>query len=771
MRIDFLEAANGAALCKTHEANANGKITTHPYPLVKSFNSHREEPTTIHELYQVLTKHAAQGHCALKGVLSEELVASERRGKTNPTEPTEWICLDLDFDTGFTDVEDFIRCLGPDFQDVSYIFQHSNSAGFKGTAGLRGHIYFMLASRSSPGALKEWLKELNFTTRGLANQLILAKNGHSLIWPLDISTCQNDKLIYISPPTLINLSAQVTQYFDLVVRGKDTSSFTPSPNPSKNKADLQNKIDELRKQMGLKVSKAKYKPYGDDEILTNPDPMIIADTMDQGEYVRCNIVGDNPSWGYYYEKNRPDVLRNFKGHPLVKIRDIDPTFYQGIARAKATTTRTVVPVVFRDFNTDEYYNGLYDSVGNTVDIRATASKSKIEDFLINHDIPMPEAIPDWTYEFNPTTLKVIDFTDQWANKFTPTPYLRNASTSPTATVPKNIDLILKSITADQQTYEHFLNWLAFIFQTRQKSQTAWLFSGIEGTGKGLLVSKILAPLFGERYVAQITGQNLEELFNAQLEEAIFVFVDEFNIHDAHQLERLHNKIKNIITEERITIRRMRTNAYEVHSFLNIILATNAGTAVPLSPTDRRFNIAPPQNTRLEITAQQVADIEAELKEFADFLHSYAANARLARTVLDNQARKDLIDKSYNSVDLFFNAIKTGNIDFFLEFVDRSGNTAFDITAEEYKNIIKEWAETGVDFIPRDELQRVFEILQNSRNMSATKFARMCTYHNLSSSRKRVANLVTKGYDTAFPKIKMDDYFTTQKATDKVVKIK
>lgn len=770
MLIDFLEAANGAALCKTHEADANGKITTHPYPLTKRFTSHREDVNTIQDLYRALESHANQGHCALKGVLTDHLNSEERRGKTNPTESTEWICLDLDFDTGFTDVGDFVKCLGPAFQDTSYIFQHSNSAGIKGTAGLRGHIYFRLGSRCSPGALKEWLKEVNFTTPALANQLTLAKNGHSLIWPLDISTCQNDKLIYISPPTLINLSAPVTQYFDLVVLGNDTSSFTPSPNPSKNKTDLQDKIDTLRKQQGLKVSAAKYKPYGSEEVLINPDPMIILETMDQGDYVRCNIVGDNPSWGYYYEKQNPDVLRNFKGHPLVKLRDIDPGYYQGISHQKATASRSHIPVIFRDFNSDEYYNGIYDVARDTVEIRGTASKAKLEDFLENHGIPMPESVPDWTYEFNPTTTKIIDFTDQWANKFIPTDYLKNTTISPTASVPPNIDLILRSITVDQQAYEHLLNWLAFIFQTRKKSKTAWLFSGIEGTGKGLLIDKILSPLFGDRYVARITSENLEDLFNARFEEAVFLFVDEFNIHDSRQLERLNNKIKNIITEERISIRRMRTNEYEANSYLNLIMATNAGTAIPLSPTDRRFNIAPPQNTRLEITDKQVDDIKSELTDFANYLASFAVDSLKARSVLKNQARQDLIDKSYNSVDLFFNAVKAGNIEFFLDLIDHSDNTGFDIGAEEYKKLVKYWCENGIDFIPRDELQHAYCYLQNQK-MSATKFSRMCTYHDLETMRKRVDGLITKGYKTNFPKQKMDDYFKAQQTTDKVVKIK
>lgn len=767
MFLDFLEAADGAALCKTHTADNHGNITTTPYPLTKFFNSHRVTINDLGDLFHELQNHARQGHCAIKGKLNKSLSNEERKGATSPTEATQWLCLDLDFESGFSSVDDFVNQLGPEFADTSYIFQHSNSAGIKSAPGLRGHIYFILDTPVSPRLIKEWLKEKNLTIPALSAQLSLAKNGHSLIWPLDISTCQNDKLIFIAPPVLVNCTASVTKWFTLHQKTRGTLSFTPTPNPSANKSNADKHIQQLRKAAGLPTVKAKYKQWGSETVLTNPDPMVITETRVQGDYVRVNLVGDNPSWGYYYHASNPEILYNFKGAPLVKLRDVDPTYYATL-HATAKAAQQNIPVIFRDPRADAYYNGLYDTANDTLELHMTSNVQKIDHFLQNHNIDMVDFIPDWTYEFDPTTNKVIDFNAKWANKFSPTPYLRESKKLNGATVPPTIERIIRSITTDQPTYEHFINWLAFVYQTRQKTGTAWLFSGIEGTGKGLLASQVLQPIFGERYVTRITSENLDDLFNSNFEEAIFVFVDEFNLENMHNVEKVHNKIKNLITENRITIRRMRTNPYEAPSFLNLIMATNAHAALPLSDNDRRFNIAPPQERKLVISSAEVLGIRAELPAFSVFLNSLQIDEQAAKTVIINQARADLIDRAHTSTDLFFKACREGDIEYFLDYLPYSDQTVFDVQANAYQQIIKSWVQNHATFIPADELREAFNFLQNTRT-SSSKFGRACAHHQLKQSRQRIDNRNVRGYHIPFPKIDSEKLFV-DRPSDNVVRL-
>lgn len=79
MKIIFLEA--GLPLTKTYTKTPAG-ITKTPYPFVWEFTSHEEQFNNLAQLEALLKKHAAQGHCALKGTVARPLVKESRAGST-----------------------------------------------------------------------------------------------------------------------------------------------------------------------------------------------------------------------------------------------------------------------------------------------------------------------------------------------------------------------------------------------------------------------------------------------------------------------------------------------------------------------------------------------------------------------------------------------------------------------------------------------------------------------------------------------------------------
>ena len=58
----------------------------------------------------------------------------------------------------------------------------------------------LLEDEVVPTQLKEWLLHLNLTVPILRSHIRLNKAHTVLRWPLDITACQNDKLLYIAPP-------------------------------------------------------------------------------------------------------------------------------------------------------------------------------------------------------------------------------------------------------------------------------------------------------------------------------------------------------------------------------------------------------------------------------------------------------------------------------------------------------------------------------------------------------------------------------------------
>ena len=51
--------------------------------------------------------------------------------------------------------------------------------------------------------------------------------------------------------------------------------------------------------------------------------------------------------------------------------------------------------------------------------------------------------------------------------------------------------------------------------------TAWILTGVPGTGKGIFYSHILKPLFGDEHVPMRSLQNIEEQFSLRILEENF----------------------------------------------------------------------------------------------------------------------------------------------------------------------------------------------------------------------------------------------------------
>ncbi len=199
MQLSFLEASK--PLTKSFSLR-DGELQKESYPHVLNFTSHTADVESLTQFYKQLRDHASKYHCLLKGRLNRDLTKESRRGSTAPTDSTDWLCLDLDGIKGIDSVSKFIEILPEEFQNVDYIVQYSCSMGIDPGKGLSAHIIFLLDGPYAPGLLKEWLKHINLNTPSLEDSFTVAASGVVFKWPIDISVAQNDKLIYIAPPTL-----------------------------------------------------------------------------------------------------------------------------------------------------------------------------------------------------------------------------------------------------------------------------------------------------------------------------------------------------------------------------------------------------------------------------------------------------------------------------------------------------------------------------------------------------------------------------------------
>lgn len=760
MQLVFLESSNGLRLTK-HVSTTETKS----YPNVKLVDSHHYDvPSSaegLQELSSLLRKHSAEGHCLIKGPLKRPLKNESRAGVTDRNAYVEYIVLDLDGMNvpGFTNkkqltaddvqraADTVIAQLPAAFQDVTYIAQASSSLGMKGDR-VSMHIYIALTVALPVKAVKLWLRHINYTVDMFSSQLELSVNGQALKYPLDPSVADNSKLIFIAPPDYDDNKLDPFQTVDdrlvLVERNNPTVDLAPllgevSPEAT-HQAGLKFK-DDLRKRNGLKPKKARLQTttiQGEvHDVLMNPDQMSvqIVDTTNL-PFVRCNINGGD-SGAYWFNIDDPTYMYNFKDEPVFEIEKADREFYASIfdtyEQELADRGRVSRPVALRDFYTDTYYNGLFDPNINQFDDDfplTPTQKTSIQSFMRSHGRQEPDFIPDARVVFDPCTdapAVQMEETPYYVNMYRKTDYMLNSKEAPELTygtaaqladvVPLTYKLIHHMLGSGAAETEHFINWLAYIYQTRRKSMTAWIFTGVPGTGKGLFANKILKPLFGHAHVPMKSLENIEEQFNLYMRSALFLVVDEFRMTDAHGGSlRMADKLKNQITEPTMTIRAMRANQIELPSYTNFIFLTNRPDAVKIEPGDRRYNVSPRQETKLEEALPEVIagidDLENELHTFAGALQAFNVDKRMARTCMNNAAKDEMRTVTMSVFEEFCEALQRGNLQYFLDVLDISLDDTFNssriVSAQRF---VKAWIadadKHGMSVIPVEHLRTVY----------------------------------------------------------------
>ncbi|QDP46119.1 MAG: putative primase [Prokaryotic dsDNA virus sp.] len=774
MEVVFLSAKKRLS----KEITADG---TKPYPLIKNFTSSHFDITPdkkgLNKLYKLLTEQAEAGACLHKGGLKQPLQDEPRAFMSDRNATTELLVLDID---GLRTIpgedlqamaDKIVLQLPEVFHNVSYIAQASASLGIK-KGQVSMHLFFLMDMPVHPKTLKDYLRMLNYQSEFLAEQITLSANGQSLSYILDPSVADNSKLIYIAPPKFDGVEDPYPKgRFIKVDRGSpilEISSSLIGVNPEKVHSLGLHIKDNLRKKNNLPKKTGKVSTVNVSgemqEVLQNPDKMTIQISRVSEPFVNCNVNGGD-SGAYYFLLTNPHYMFNFKGEPVWEIEKADPDFYKSIFEIfadKIDADTKKKPLVLRDFYTDTYYNGVFDETKQQFSDEyplTPTNKSSVNDFLKSHGRPSMDFVPDARVIFDPSSDKGVqlDEVPYYVNLFRRTSYMLQAEKNVKElsygeaiqiqkVAPNFHKLVMHILGNGKPEFEHFINWLAYIYQNKRKAMTAWIFTGIPGTGKGLFVHKVLKPLFGELQTPMRSLENIEEQFNLYMRTALFLIVDEFRMADSGHVGKMADKLKHQITEPTLTIRAMRTNQIELPSFTNFIFLTNRADAVKIEDSDRRYNVAPRQEQKIEQVHPELLEnlsaLEKELYIISGVLEKFKVDARMAHTALENDAKKEMKEVSMSILEEFANAIRIRNLEYFTEILDIPLTNTFDAggisTAQRY---VKEWIATmgHETIIPLSHFKVVYDVMTDSRNtLSQRDFSKRMTRLNIKTARKRIS---------------------------------
>ncbi|MDH2290023.1 DUF5906 domain-containing protein [Cobetia sp. 10Alg 146] len=759
-------------------------LTSIEYPLTADFEG-------LDTLAKLIARHSGGGDAFFTGHFPTPLANESRAGRSDPKFRPQILVIDID-DMPLGNM-DLPRPLGkealtaaanrardylPDsLRNTACVAHASSSFGMKPkTASL--HLFFLLDAPVVPGKLKAWLTEANFAHPDLDAQIELNPSGQSLHFTLDRCTADNSRLIYIATPLflgeLIRDPFTSPQERVALIPGE-----TPVANVSKEinavvpqTADnlIKQKVKELRAlaQLPSRVGKTKVietRKGHYHELLTNPDTVSIEIAYENDPFVYANLNGGDSN-AYYWPKDNPKYIYNFKDEPVVEMVKVAPDFYRDYMASISdeVVDETVSPLVFRDRDADTYSTVLYNTEDSTLVHHAYASRVALRDFMLQYGADLPDPIESWQVSFDPkSTTGQIDSTNKHFNLFRPSPYMMRkpeiseefqgvqygyAAGYLNQVAPNIHKLIDHVVGHGQAEYEHFINWLAFAFVYREKTSVAWMFHGVEGTGKGLLFHQIIKPLFTERYSSLKKIFDLEDNYDGWREQMLLVVIDEFRMADAKEGSRMYEKLKNMISETSGSVRHMRSNQKNVELFENMIFFSNTRDALKISATDRRFCVAPAQNTPINAlydTAKLIFAITQELPQFADFLTTFKIDKAFARIPLQTEAKAAMRNASNTWVDDYVDALRGGDFEWLINNVLDVRPTQPDdaVRLSQASEVLARLAidilEAGEsrDFLNLDDALILYNALAGdvTRKLS---FSKMMARYGLNFERRRIA---------------------------------
>lgn len=745
-------------MTKEYERQPDGSIAKNSYPNVYEVTSIAEPCSNLKDLAASMQRHAKLGHCLVKGELSRPLINESRAGTTDPNAATWWVLFDLD-GVNFKTPDEFMKALG--YPNVSYVVQYSASHHIYDKT-LRCHIAAMLSHPCAAALLKQYLIAWNFSIPELKNMLTLTRTGMALRYGLDITTCQNDKLIYIADPILKNVADPLVGKQRIQYVKKDIEKFVLPAPPSLvvNKSDVEAHIVTLRQAAKLPARKNIFKHVRNVEVLGKPDEGVITGIKEDRGFVYFNLNGGD-SWAYYHPSNNPDFIHNFKGEPTYLTKELLPEYWAQVTQAALATTNApptinaqgIIHLAFLDKRSSGYWRGTYNQPKDALNLYAARNETQIRHFAAANNIALGEFIPEWDLSFDPNDNVRVDVINRSINLFQPTQYML---AKPKATKIKDIPPIVKKIFMhvlgdDKACYDHWINWLAYIVQTRSMTRTAWVFQGTEGTGKGLVFHQILRKLFGEIQTVIKQMATLGEIYTSYLERSFFVAIDEVQVSKLQNDKGIMAKLRNLITEPRISVRAMYQSPYETENYTNWLFFSNLPDPVSISKEDRRFNVGMYQPNKLVISEHEIHKmLPTELQDLYQYLMEYKVDELAAHTPLQNEARATLIDINESSIDAVASALLEGNFKFLMDLLPTSQvqeNLDREVV-DNYKatliHLIERTADNGKCNIARDELRALFEYTVGEMPKSPNKFTSRLKHHRIHVKTVRVSEKIIQG---------------------------
>jgi len=188
-------------------------------------------------------------------------------------------------------------------------------------------------------------------------------------------------------------------------------------------------------------------------------------------------------------------------------------------------------------------------------------------------------------------------------------YWQGFATQPEPGPFPTIQRLLAGLAEDPAVRHHAICFMAHLFQRPHRLPLcALVIRGRQGVGKSI-IAQLLELMVGHHHAVRSTNPEVDVLgdFNDLVEGKVLVAFEEFAAATGREATSQLNRLKNLITSDRLMINPKNQAKRVVDNFSHVIITSNAEVVVPGGVDARRF---------IYLTLTQTLS-DTELKAFAD----------------------------------------------------------------------------------------------------------------------------------------------------------
>jgi len=237
----------------------------------------------------------------------------------------------------------------------------------------------------------------------------------------------------------------------------------------------------------------------------------------------------------------------------------------------------------------------------------------------------------------------------------------------------SIHKLLINLFPSGEEHEHFMNWFSTVFNTRDKQLTAWVLKGAQGSGKTLFLNNVIKLLFGEKQAIQVEDEQLKSQFNGWLKNTCFICFNEVASNNGER-NKVNSKIKAIVTDNWSTINEKHVKTYLIENSVNCMFYSNERVPLLVEQSDRRFNVIETGGKLVNLDWFDInktpSMIVEEVQRFAQYLINYNYDEEKAKSVLENQSKKDVIAAGLDSFEEFTLRLRSNDHSWFEDNINQ-----------------------------------------------------------------------------------------------------